>query len=381
MRQEAVVPFGPRLIERETVTKLFDSVQIGRYTLSNRVTMAPLTRQRAGEDGTPTELHRDYYSQRASAGLVVTEGVFPAFSCRSFPGQAGLATDEHTEAWKPVANAVHDRGGIIFAQVMHGGRTSHPDLLRGAAVKAPSAIATGGESRGFGGKAEGVVPEPLTTEELAKVVEEFRLSARRAIDAGLDGVEVHGANGYLLHEFMDPSANVRDDEYGGSPAHRARLAAEVIRAVADEIGADRTAVRISPQHNVQGIAETDAEETIATYQALFEQIADLQLAYVSLLVTDPLSPVATELRQQIQQTHGWPLLLNTGFAVVTQLEEAQKIVDELGADAAVVGRMLIANPDLVERWQAGAELNEPDMSTFYVGGAKGYTDYPALIRS
>lgn len=363
------------------MTKLFDSVQIGRYNLDNRVTMAPLTRQRAGEDGTPTDLHKEYYSQRASAGLVVTEGVFPAYSCRSFPGQAGLATDEHTEAWKPVAEAVHARDGVIFAQVMHGGRTSHPDLLRDAPVKAPSALATGGEVRGFGGKTEGVVPEALTTEEIAQVIEEFRLSARRAIDAGLDGIEVHGANGYLLHEFMAPNSNVREDEYGGSPANRARLTAEIIRAVAEEIGADRTAVRISPQHNIQGIAEVDVDETIATYQAFFEQIADLKLAYVSVLVNDPQSPVATELRQQIQHTHGWPLLLNTGFAVVTQLDEAQKIVDELGADAAVVGRMLIANPDLVERWKSGAELNEPDMATFYAGGPKGYIDYPSLEKA
>lgn len=362
------------------MTKLFDSVHIGKYTLSNRVTMAPLTRQRAGEDGTPTELHTEYYSQRASAGLVVTEGVFPAYSCRSFPGQAGLANDEHTEAWKPVAEAVHARGGVIFAQVMHGGRTSHPDLLRDAPVKAPSAIATGGDVRGFSGKAEGVVPEALTLEELPGIVDEFRQAARRAVEAGLDGVEIHGANSYLLHEFLAPNSNVREDEYGGSPENRARLVAEVIRAVADEIGAERTALRISPQHNIQGIAETDAAETIATYQALFEAIADLKLAYISMLSNNPVDEVSTELRRQIQKEHGWPLLLNSGFAVVTQLDEAKHIVDDLGADAAVVGRMLIANPDLVERWEAGAELNEPDMNTFYVGGAKGYTDYPVMAR-
>jgi len=360
------------------VTKLFDSVQIGQYTLNNRVTMAPLTRQRAGEDGTPTELHKEYYSQRASAGLVVTEGVFPAYSCRSFPGQAGLATDEHTEAWKPVADAVHARDGVIFAQVMHGGRTSHPDLLRDAPVKAPSAIATGGQVRGFSGKTDGVVPEALTVEEIPGIIEDFRQSARRAVDAGLDGIEIHSANGYLLHEFLAPSSNVREDQYGGNPANRARLTAEVIRAVAEEIGEDRTAVRISPQHHVQGIDESDTQETIATYQALFAHISDLKLAYVSVLVNEPEGEVATEVRRLIQQEHGWPLLLNSGFAVISQLDDAQYWVDELGADAAVIGRMLIANPDLVERWESGAELNEPDQSTFYVGGATGYVDYPTL---
>ncbi|MGO2694816.1 alkene reductase [Corynebacterium casei] len=362
------------------MTKLFEPVQIGKHTLANRVTMAPLTRQRAGEDGTPTKLHVEYYSQRATAGLVVTEGVFPAYSSRSFPGQAGLATDGHTEAWKPVAEAVHARGGVIFAQVMHGGRTSHPDLLRDAPVKAPSALPTGGDVRGFSGKTEGVVPEALTPEEIPGIVDEFRQAARRAVDAGLDGVEIHGANSYLLHEFLAPNSNIREDQYGGSPENRARLVAEVIRAVAEEIGAERTALRISPQHNIQGIAETDVQETIATYQALFEAVSDLKLAYISVLANDPEGEVVTELRRQIQQDHGWPLLLNSGFAVVTQLDEAKYIVDDLGADAAVVGRMLIANPDLVERWETGAELNEPDMDTFYVGGAKGYTDYPAMVR-
>ncbi|MGD7001974.1 alkene reductase [Corynebacterium halotolerans] len=357
-------------------TRLFEPVRIGNHELNNRVTMAALTRQRAGEDGIPTELHVEYYSQRASAGLVVTEGAFPAFTNRAFPGQAGIADVEQQAGWEPVADAVHERGGVIFMQIMHGGRVSHPNLLRGNTPEAPSAIAPNVDIHTFDGKLPAPEPRSLEAGEIPRIIAEFATAARRAVDAGLDGVEIHGANGYLLHEFLADSANQRTDNYGGSPENRARLLVEVIRAVADEIGAERTAFRISPQHGVQGTVEPDAADVKATYDAVFDGIADLNLAYVSLLKGDPDDEVARFVRTRVQDDLGIPLILNTGFGVVTQLQETRYLVDELGADAVAVGRMLIANPDLAERWRDGVELNAPDPATFYVGGPSGYVDYP-----
>lgn len=361
-------------------TRLFQPVHIGNHQLRNRVTMAALTRQRAGEDGVPGHMHAEYYSQRASAGLVVTEGAFPAFTNRAFPGQAGIANAEQQAGWRQVADAVHARGGTLFMQIMHGGRVSHPNLLRGTTPEAPSAIAPGGEVHTFEGKMPLPEPRALATAELPRIIEEFVTAARRAVDAGVDGVELHGANGYLLHEFLSPTANERTDEYGGSPENRARLVIEVIRAVAAEIGAERTAIRLSPQHDVQGALETDDADVLATYGALFAGITDLQLAYVSVLKFELEDEVGTFVRHQIQNELGVPLIVNTGFRVVTQLAEASQLVDDLGADAVAVGRMLIANPDLVERWEAGLELNEPDVKTFYRGGVNGYTDYPQLAH-
>lgn len=359
------------------MTSLFAPLTAGDLHLDNRITMAPLTRQRAGEDGIPSDLHVDYYSQRASAGLVVTEGTFPAFSCRAFPGQAGIADEAQAAGWARVAEAVHAAGGTLVMQIMHGGRTSHPDLLRGGEPEAPSAIGTGGPVRGFSGKLDGVVPRALGTEEIPRIIDEFVVAARRAVDAGVDGVEIHGANGYLLHEFTTASSNHRTDGYGGSPENRARLTVEVVRAVAAEIGAGRTGLRISPEHGVQGATEDDRADVLATYGALLDGIAGIGgtdgtgIAYLSVLHADIDGDLVADLRSRF----GGAFLLNSGFGHVTDLAEARHIVEDDRADAAVVGRELIANPDLVRRWRDGLELNTPDPSTFYVGGAHGYTDY------
>lgn len=365
---------------------LFSPLRIGRYEVGNRVTMAPLTRSRAGEDGVPAPMHVTYYRQRAEAGkgagLIVTEGVFPAFSNRSFVGQPGIANEEQQAAWAKVADAVHEVGGTIFMQVMHGGRTSHPDLLRGARPQAPSAIGTGAPVRGFSGKLAESIPEAMTAEDIARVRAEFVAAARRAVDAGLDGVEIHSANGYLLHEFLSPAANVRTDSYGGSPENRARLTAEIIRDVAAEIGADRTAVRISPEHNIQGALELDHADVVATYSALYDAVADLNLAYVSVLHADYDGEFVAGLRERThalgrgEGANQTVFILNSGFNQVTELPEARRIVEEGLADAVAVGRELIANPDLALRWEKGLELNVPDPSTFYLGGERGYTDYP-----
>ncbi|GAB3225174.1 alkene reductase [Kineococcus gypseus] len=355
---------------------LFSPVILGDLHLPNRVVMAPLTRMRAEADGTPNELIAEHYAQRASTGLIVTEGAYPSAESRAYPGQPGLVTDEHVAGWRRVAEAVHARGGRLVAQVMHGGRVSHTAITGTDRIVAPSAIAIQGEAHLPGGtKAPYPVPHALSTAEVRGVVEEFVAASRRAVlEAGLDGVEIHSANGYLLHEFLAPGSNHREDEYGGSPENRARLTVEVATAVAEAIGAGRVGVRISPAHNIQDASEPDPADVEATYQALVEGLRPLGLAYLSVLHAEPAGDLVQGLRKRFEG----PLMANSGFGVVTSRQDAVDLVADGVADAVAVGRMVIANPDLVERWQGGHPENEPDPSTFYAPGATGYTDYPFL---
>ena len=304
----------------------------------------------------------------------MTEGTYPSFAGQGFPGQPGLVTEEQIAGWIKVTDAVHAEGGRIFAQVMHAGRVTHEDTNGGHQVVGPSAIAIEGQTRTYAGKQPYPVPHALSAEEIPAVVDEFVQASRNAIAAGMDGVELHGANGYLLHEFLTPASNQRTDEYGGSPANRARLVLEVATAVAEAIGADRVGIRISPEHNVQGAAEVDADDVQATYGALIDGLAPLKLAYLSILHQDPSGALVQDLRTRF----GGPVLLNTGFKVITTREEALALLDDGHADGVVVGRPAIANPDLARRWQENLPLNAPDSSTFYSRGAEGYTDYPAL---
>ncbi len=352
---------------------LFSPMTLGDLELPNRLVMAPLTRVRSGKDGVPGPLLVEHYRQRASLGLIVSEGTYPSRAGQGFPGQPGLVTEEQLRGWSDVTAAVHAEGGRIFAQVMHAGRVTHEDTNGGHEVVAPSAIAIDGETRTYEGKKPFPVPRALSTTELPGIVQEFVTASRNAIGAGFDGVELHSANGYLLHEFLSPSANQRDDVYGGSPANRARFVIEVAQAVADAVGADRVGIRISPEHNVQGALEVDAADVNETYTALVDALAPLKLAYLSVLHKEP----ASELVQDLRARFGGTFLLNSGFGVVTTREEAVAIIADGHADAVVVGRPAIANPDLVRRWREGLPTNEPDPSTFYTDGAKGYTDYPA----
>lgn len=353
---------------------LFSPLTLGDLELSNRVVMAPLTRVRAGVEGVPGPLVVEHYRQRASLGLIVSEGTYPSHAGQGFPGQPGLVEPEQLEGWKNVADAVHAEGGRIVAQVMHAGRVTHEATTGGYEVVGPSAIAIDGETRTYEGKKPFPVPRALGTGELAAVVEEFVQASKNAVAAGLDGVELHSANGYLLHEFLSPASNQRTDAYGGSPANRARFVIEVASAVAEAIGAGRVGIRISPEHNIQGALELDAAETRATYDALIDGIAPLGLAYLSILHKEP----AGELVQDLRTRFGGPVLINSGFGVITTREEAVALMEAGHADAVVVGRPAIANPDLVRRWKEDLPLNTPDPLTFYSDGAKGYTDYPAL---
>ncbi|MEJ5913935.1 alkene reductase [Pseudokineococcus sp. 1T1Z-3] len=352
--------------------QLFTPVDLGDLHLRNRVVMAPLTRTRAGASGVPNDLLVEHYAQRASAGLIITEGTYPTQEGRGYPGQPGLVTDEQAAGWSRVADAVHERGGLLVAQVMHAGRVAHPATTGTGRVVAPSALALEGEAHTPQGKLAYAEPHALSTDEVRQVVADHVAAARRAVDAGLDGVELHSANGYLLHEFLSPVTNVRDDVYGGSPQARARLGVEIATAVAAEVGAGRVGIRISPGNGAHGVVEDDEADVAATYGALVEGLAPLGLAYLSVLRADPTDALVADLRRRF----GGKVVANSGFGSVTTREEALALVQEQHADAVAVGRALIANPDLVERWQAAAEENEPDPTTFYGTTAEGYLDYP-----
>jgi N-ethylmaleimide reductase len=354
---------------------LFSPVTLGDLSLSNRVVMAPLTRVRAGDSGIPNDLMVEHYAQRASTGLITSEGIYTSFESQAFVGQPGIVTDEQVAGWRRVTDAVHAAGGLIVAQLMNGGRVTHQAVNGGRTPVAPSAIAIKGSTRTpEGTKVDFPVPRALATDELPAIVEEYTTAARNAIAAGFDGVEVHNANGYLMHEFLSPTSNVREDNYGGSPENRARLGIEVITAVAAEIGAGRVGLRISPSHNIQDALEVDDADVRATYDALLAGIAPLGLSYLSVLHADPTG----ELIQHMRSVFAGPMIANSGFGIITTRDEAIAIVEDGFADAVAIGRPIIANPDLVRRWSEDRELNAPNPATFYGPGAEGYTDYPAL---
>jgi len=346
---------------------------IGDWKLPQRFVMAPLTRNRAGEGMVPTDLAVEYYGQRADAGLIITEGTQPSAVGQGYLNTPGIHSDEQVEGWRKIADAVHARDGRIVVQLMHVGRIAHPDNKVGLETVAPSAIAAPAQMVTAEGQKPHVTPRALETDEIPGIVAEFVHAARQARKAGLDGVEIHAANGYLLHQFLAPSSNERSDRYGGSPQARARLAVEVTRAVAEAIGPERVGIRISPSHNVQGVLEEDPLETRTAYETLVGGIADLDLAYLSILAKP-----SSDLVGDLKKLFGGPVMLNSGFSDVTELADIEKILAEGLADAVAVGRPFLANPDLANRWRSGAELNEPNPKTFYGGGAEGYTDYPPL---
>ncbi|GAA3343088.1 alkene reductase [Curtobacterium pusillum] len=358
--------------------KLFEPTDLGALHLRNRIVMAPLTRTRAGEHGVPNDLLVEHYRQRAGLGMIITEGTWPVQEGRSYPGQPGIETDEQIAGWRRVADAVHAEGGTLVMQLMHGGRVSHTDISGTPRIVAPSAIAAPGQTHlADGTKADMPVPHGLTTGEVHEAVQGFVQAARNAIAAGLDGVEVHGANGYLVHQFLSPVSNTRTDEYGGSPENRARFAIEVVTAVAAAIGADRTGIRLSPQHDIQGVLEEDDADVLATYSALAAGLAALGIAFVDVLNAEP----GSDLVQHIRRTAGAPFVANSGFSAMTTRDEAITLLDQGFADAVAVGRAAIANPDLAHRWEQEAELNAPRPELFYGASAEGYTDYPTLAET
>jgi N-ethylmaleimide reductase len=353
------------------MSRAFEPVRIGRWDLPQRFIMAPLTRNRAGEGQAPTDLNATYYGQRASAGLIVTEGTQPSAVGQGYLDTPGIHSPEQVAGWSKVADTVHAEGGHVVVQLMHVGRIAHPDNKNGLETVAPSAIPAPGEVVTAAGQQPYPTPRALTEEEIPGIVGDFVDAARKAVDAGLDGVEIHAANGYLVHQFLAPSSNHRTDAYGGSPAARARLAIEVATAVAEAIGGDRVGIRISPSHNIQGVLEEDPTDTAETYEALVQGIEPLGLAYLSILA-DPRTDLVRDLRKRF----AGPLVLNTGFSEITSLQAVDELLEEDLADVVAVGRPFLANPDLPRRWREGKPLNDPRPATFYGGGAEGYTDYP-----
>lgn len=347
----------------------FTPVSVGRYTLLNRLVMAPMTRSRAQADGTPGELAALYYAQRASIGLVITEGTQPSDDGQGYLTTPGIYSDSHVKGWKHVTDAVHQKGGRIFIQLMHAGRMSHPDNTpHHRPGVAPSAIAPGSQMFTATGMLDIPVPRALSSDDVRQTVQDFRYAAHRAIEAGADGVEIHGANAYLIHQFLAPSANTRTDEYGGSIQNRARFAVEVAQAVADEIGADRTGIRLSPEMNMWGIDE--GEESEALYQYLTTELNKLGLAYLHIMHMGNES-LLNAMRQRWDNT----LILNRPGRPREQI--GQDVASGL-AELESYGAMVLANPDFVARLKLNAPLNEAQREGFFGGNEKFYTDYPAM---
>lgn len=351
---------------------LNETVRIGRYRLRNRLVMAPMTRSRADDTtGVPSALALQYYEQRADAGLIITEGAFPSPMGKGYVRTPGIHSAAQIEGWRRITDAVHARGGLIFLQLMHTGRISHPSMLPGGATPvAPSAIAAAGQTYTATGLQDFVVPRALDTDEIAAIVDEYRLATRHALQAGFDGVELHAASGYLPEQFLSSGTNQRTDRYGGSPENRARFIVEVLEAMIAEAGSDRVGIKISPEMGFNSVTDAAPQET---YQYLVQRVSTLQLAYLHLARTGS----AFDYRALVRPLFNGALLLGGGL----DRESAASLIASRDADAAVFGSLYLANPDLLQRFVAGAPLNAPERETFYTDGPQGYIDYPVLEQA
>ncbi|OPY26093.1 MAG: N-ethylmaleimide reductase [Methanocella sp. PtaU1.Bin125] len=360
------------------VQDLFSPYRMGRLVLPNRIVMAPMTRCRAEEGNVQSPLAITYYAQRASAGLIISEGSQVSPQGVGYERTPGIHSAAQVVGWRKVTDAVHKAGGRIFIQLWHVGRVSHPDFLDGELPVAPSALPVEGYVHTPDGKKPVPVPRALGTDEVPDIVRQFRQAAIFARDAKFDGVEIHGANGYLLDQFLRSGSNRRTDEYGGSVANRARLPLEVTRAVIDVWGGDRVGYRISPYGT--GYSMSDANP-LETYYYLAKELYKTGLGYLHLI--EPLGgrmgfvPPGERLGAALRRIFGRTFILNGGY----DLHSGNAAIARGDADLIAYGVPFLANPDLPERYRLNAPLNEPDVSTFYAGGAKGYTDYPGLLMN
>jgi len=344
---------------------LFDPLNAGAFKLKNRVVMAPLTRSRAGETRVPNDLMAEYYAQRASAGLIISEATAISREGYGWGNAPGIYTDEHTAGWRKVTDVVHRAGGLMVLQLWHMGRVSHPDFLDGELPVAPSAIAAEGESKSI--HKPYVTPRAMTQADITRVIGDYASAARRAMDAGFDGVQIHGANGYLIDQFLKASSNQRMDRYGGSVANRARFLLEVCAAVAAEVSAERTALRVSAVNGYNSMNDSDLPG-LFTYVA--KELNALNLAFLEM--KEPASAqIATP---HVRANFKGVLIGNEGYDGDT----AARAVESGRLDAVAFGTKFLANPDLVERLRRHVPLNAPDPVTFYKGVREGYTDYPFL---
>lgn len=351
------------------MSKLHEEIKVGAWTLPNRIVMAPLTRCRASEGRVPNELMAEYYRQRATAGLILTEATSVDPMGVGYPDTPGIWSDEQVEGWKLVTNAVHEEGGLILLQLWHVGRISDPIYLDGQLPVAPSAIKPEGHVsqvrpvKGF------ETPRALDLAEISAIVKAYRKGAENAKRAGFDGVEIHGANGYLLDQFLQDSTNKREDQYGGGIENRARLMLEVVDAAISVWGPDRVGVHLAPRCDAHDMGDSDP---LATFGYLVEELGKRKVAFIFTREALQADSISVELKQRF----GGAYIANEGLT----RESAIELVESGNADAVSFGKQFIANPDLVKRLEIGSPLNEPDPNTFYGdgAGAKGYTDYPTL---
>lgn len=354
---------------------LFMPYQLGPYELQNRFVMAPMTRNRAGAGNAPQAMSVKYYRQRATAGLIVSEGSQISPSAVGYPATPGIHSAEQIAGWKEVTAAVHSRGSRIFLQLWHCGRVSHPSLLPGGAVPvAPSAIQPEGNAFTMQGFVPFVMPRALETGELPGIVSEYRQAAKNALEAGFDGVEIHAANGYLLDQFIRDGSNRRADRYGGSVENRCRLLLEVAEAVAGVFGADKVGVRISPLNPFNDMHDSDPQ---TTFEAVAQALNPLGLAYLHVMesaIGESKHPQQAFDFKKLRAAYNGTYIANGGY----DKARATAVLAEGQADLVAFGVPFLANPDLPERFAKNAPLNAPDQATFYGGDEKGYTDYPFM---
>jgi N-ethylmaleimide reductase len=355
---------------------LFDSFDLGSICLANRTVMAPMTRSRCSNNNAPDELVAKYYEQRASAGLIVTEGTSPSPNGLGYARIPGLYNEQQVQGWRLVTDAVHKAGGKIFVQFMHTGRVAHQDNLpAGARVFGPGSEVCPGEMwTDKSGMQPHTAPNPMTEADIAHVVAEYATAAKLAIQAGFDGIELHAANGYLLEQFLNANVNQRSDAYGGSAQARNRLTLEVAQACVNAIGADKVGIRISPHGVFNGTGAFDGVD--AQYLALTQALSAMGLVYLHLVDHSAMGapPVPAELKQKLKAAFARTFVAVGGFDAAS----AEKVLQAKEADLIAFGRPFLSNPDLVARMKSGATLSAPDMSTFYTPGEKGYTDYSVL---
>ncbi|WP_300668497.1 alkene reductase [Desulfoluna sp.] len=353
---------------------LFSPFHIGSLTLPNRMVMAPLTRNRAGDGNTPHALNVEYYAQRATAGLMISEATQISPQGVGYPGTPGIHSPEQMAGWERVTAAVHKKGGRIFLQLWHVGRVSHPSLQPdGGKPVAPSALAPQGETFTADGMAPFETPRTLDAEEMPFIAAQYAQGAENAMAAGFDGVEIHAANGYLIDQFLRDGTNQRTDLYGGSPENRRRFLKEVVEAVLEVVDAGKVGVRLSPENTFNDICDSEPQ---ATFDAVAEMLNSYHLAYLHVVEGDFVSGEKTLDYPRIKDLFGGPYMANAGYTK----ELAEKSLQAGTADLISFGSLYIANPDLVVRFAENAPLTEPDEATYYGGGAKGYTDYPFLPR-
>ena len=357
------------------MTSLFDPIQLGAVLCPNRIVMAPLTRARATREAVPTEVMKTYYSQRASAGLIITEATGISRQGLGWPFAPGIWNAEQVEAWKPVTEAVHEAGGRIFCQLWHMGRVVHPSFLDGEPPVSASATTAPHTAHTYEGRQPYAEARPLAVDEIPALLDDYARAAGYAIGAGFDGVQLHAANGYLIDQFLRDGTNLRDDDYGGPVENRVRLLKEATQAIADIVGAERTAVRLSPNGESQGVDDSDPATVFTAAAAALDAIG---IAFLELREPGPDGTFGSSdvprVSPSIRKLFNRPLVLNSDF----DLAKAEAAIGEERCDAVSFGRPFISNPDLPARLIAGAELALDDRATWYSQGPEGYVDYPAM---